>query len=214
MKQLQLKCYSCPFDWLGTNLEHISEILEADFQTFMDPKYLCDHSDNDPRKCGHALYGGHFFHHFNPRIPNHCDYYSRCVERFKAVKLFNSSQHVLYIHQAFYLEPTADTIARLHAQLVRYRGSDDFTLLFVYYSKINSHMSYTVKSFVHHPANVILVEATMLKDINGVSYLHPSDMKGMCGLLDSLFDFSSITTHPFNVSDIQEEKSYCHDITL
>ena len=155
-----------------------------------------------------------FFHHFNPRTQTHHDYYKRCIERFKVVNQFNSQQHVLYIHQAFYEKPTAEIISRLHAQLQRYRGSNNFTLLFVYYAQAHHETSFQVKSFVEHADNVILVEATMQDTINGVTFTNTKDFHGMCELLTSLFDFTSINPNPFNISDIQEEKEQIYDLCL
>lgn len=214
LKILGLKKYSAPFDWLGCSIEDVTNILDSNFESFIDPTLLKDHDDGSPNRCGHALYGGRFFHHFNPRIQAHRDYYERCVERFKVVNQFNSQQHVLYIHQAFYEKPTAEIIARLHALLQRYRGSNDFTLLFVYYSKSDHETSFKVSPFVEHTNNVILVDATMLKNINGVTFTHPDDFHGMCNFLSSLFDFTSINPAPFNVSDIREEKDNIYDLRL
>ena len=210
LKQLGLKKFSCPFDWLACTLDDVTSILESNFEDFIAPEYLCEHEEMNPKKCGHKRYGNKTFHHFNPRIPEHHDYYQRCITRFKSIA---PSEHTLYIHQAFYVKPTEESISRLHAQLQRY--SNNFTLLFVYYSEVNScSTSFEVVPFVKHASKVILVNATIINDINGVVYLHRADWFGMCQLLNSTFDFSSLNATPFEMNDINEEKAYISDMYL
>jgi hypothetical protein len=189
--------------------------LKTNFVEFLKPEHLQDHGSGYPAGCGHALYGASFFHHFNPRFPDHMSYYQRCVSRFKAVADFSSREHVLYIHQAFYIKPTEDVIQQLHSELERYTGSNNFTLLFIYYSDSNAEKTtFKVSSFLPHPSNVMLVDATIRKPTDGVVFTHMDDMNGMCEFLRSHFDFSKINANAFLTSDIQEEKSYISGICL
>jgi len=215
LKYMGLKKYSCPFDWLACDIYGVLEILKSDFTEFLKPEHLHDHKDGHTTSCGHKIYGNTFFHHFNPRVKEHMDYYIRCVNRFKAVKDLYSHEHVLYIHNALYIKPTEDVIYQLHHQLQRYRGSDNFTLLFIYYSDSNaSKTSFQVSSFVGHPSNVMLVDASIRQPTDGVVFTHSDDIQGFCEFMFANFDFSEINPNPFNMSDIDEESSYISGICL
>lgn len=212
LKSMSLKKYSCPFDWLAGDMNVLLKLLETDFSDFLKVDHLCDHPEGD-KKCGHLLYGSSLFHHFNPRQPEHMSYYQRCVNRFRDLKKRDSQEHVLYIHQAFYVKPTEEVISKLHSQLTRY--SNNFTLLFIYYSNVSADKtSFKLDSFVPHPQNVMLVQAEIRSDTNGVCFMHKDDSEGMAKFLATHFDFSQINQRPFESSDIKEEKSYIVDLTL
>jgi len=207
-----LKKYSCPFDWLACDIYVVLKLLETDFADFLNPKYLCDHPEGD-RKCGHTLYGNSFFHHFNPRIAEHMAYYDRCVQRFKALKDCPSQEHVLYVHQAFYIEPMEEVIAQMHAHLERY--SNNFTLLFIYYTDSNANeTTFKLSDLLPHPPNVMFVEATIRNPIDGIVFTHSDDFAGLANFLVSQFDFSNINPTPFNIDDIQTEKRYITGLYL
>jgi hypothetical protein len=99
LKSLNLKKYSCPFDWIFSNLDMIQDCLEDNFKKFLDKSLYIDnptYKTNGENKGGHKIYGSNIFNHHNPKLKEDYNYYLRCVERF--TKLLQSKETKIYIH--------------------------------------------------------------------------------------------------------------------
>ena len=94
LKKLKFKQFSCPFDWVFSSTKMIADCLEDNFTKFLDKKYYIPNKKK--RGCGHTIYGGSCFNHYNPLLnPDHYDYYVRCVDRFR--KTLTSTDYKLFI---------------------------------------------------------------------------------------------------------------------
>ena len=84
LQRIHVKNVSYPFDWLFTDEKIIIDVLNNDFNKFMDKSYYSDaaHNFND-NGCGHSEYHEDFFFHKNPRKEEDYLYYQRCITRFK-----------------------------------------------------------------------------------------------------------------------------------
>ena len=100
LKELNLKTFSLPYDWIFSNLDMIKHTIEDDFKLFSDINLM---SDRQEKKASHNYYHQKLFNHRNPRSNREdYDYYQRCIARFKQV--INSSDNKLFIH-TLYLKP-------------------------------------------------------------------------------------------------------------
>jgi hypothetical protein len=94
LKTNNLKKASYPFDWIFTNHNIINEILNNNFENFLDKNYYINLSGT---QCGHKLYHDSMFWHHNPsQNMVHYNYYVRCVNRFKTMIL--SEQEKLFVY--------------------------------------------------------------------------------------------------------------------
>ncbi len=97
LKQLNLKLFSLPYDWIFSNLDMIQHTIEDDFQSFLNPELI---NTRKQKQAGHNYYHNRLFNHHNPK-DNEDDrsYYQRCISRFKSV--LSSEEKKLFIHTVY-----------------------------------------------------------------------------------------------------------------
>ena len=84
MQRMNIKKVSYPFDWIFSDESMIQEIIQDDFQKFINPKYFIEPKNKySEKQCGHKIYHEDLFFHKNPRKKEDYDYYLRCIDRFK-----------------------------------------------------------------------------------------------------------------------------------
>lgn len=98
LKELNLKLFSLPYDWIFSNFDMIRHTIEDDFKSFLDPELIITYKS---RQAGHKLYHNRLFNHHNPKV-NSSDrsYYQRCINRFKSV--LDSPKKKLFIHTMYH----------------------------------------------------------------------------------------------------------------
>jgi hypothetical protein len=100
LKELGLKLFSLPYDWIFSNLNMIQHTIEDDFQSFLNLELI---NSKKSKQAGHNYYHQRLFNHHNPKDnQNDYKYYQRCITRFKAI--LDSSESKLFIHTV-YQEP-------------------------------------------------------------------------------------------------------------
>lgn len=100
-KELQLKKFSCPFDWIFS--EHnelgpyfiITDCIKDNFECFLDQSQYKDNIEN-VRSASHTKYGNIFLHH-DPRTAEDHNYFKRCVSRFKNVCKSEENVSILFV---------------------------------------------------------------------------------------------------------------------
>jgi hypothetical protein len=120
LKELDLKSYSCPFDWIfSRSLDVVAQIIQNDFIDFLDRSHYRHIAEN---KCGHALYHHSMFNHRNP-LQNDEDYayYERCVQRFRAV-LCSGDAVDFVVTLKTEQTPTSDVLSLFHLLCERTHG--------------------------------------------------------------------------------------------
>jgi hypothetical protein len=93
LKETGNKNSSFPFDWLFTSPDIIYDILENDFETFLDLNLV--YKKRDGKSGGHKKYHDSLFNHKNPLLPENFQYYQRCTFRFREVML--EKQNVVFL---------------------------------------------------------------------------------------------------------------------
>ncbi|MGL4759107.1 MAG: DUF1796 family putative cysteine peptidase, partial [Patescibacteria group bacterium] len=77
LKELGLKTYSLPYDWIFSNLDMIEHTIEDNFQSFLDRQLMFT---RNPKQAGHQYYHDMLFNHRNPKDNQEdYDYYQRCI---------------------------------------------------------------------------------------------------------------------------------------
>jgi hypothetical protein len=100
LKELGLKLFSLPYDWIFSNLNMIQHTIEDDFKSLLDLDLI---NSKKPKQAGHSYYHNRLFNHHNPKDnQNDYNYYQRCIAKFKT--MLGSSDRKLFIH-TIYQEP-------------------------------------------------------------------------------------------------------------
>lgn len=215
LKHCGYKSYSTPFDWISIKFRDVIDILQNNFDTFIDSKYLIDHADENPLRCGHKLYGKHMFHHFNPRNEVHKLYYERCIHRFKSLKKVPADETVLFIYNEFYdPEFTTNDIIMLRDLLYQYRGNNKFILLVIKnkcnYDKDVSEEQHTSQFKVDiFLQSLMVIECDLIGHTTGVGFSNYIDHVCTYNLLNAFFNIN-IDRH---IANDNVEKT-AHDISL
>jgi hypothetical protein len=100
LKRAGLKSASYPFDWIFSSPQMVRDIIEDDFDTFMNPKYFRPVSENQGKSCDHIYYLERYgiksiFNHSNPTLPSDYAYLRRTVDRFRAQ--LNGSSPLVFV---------------------------------------------------------------------------------------------------------------------
>lgn len=92
LQRLGLKSFSGPFDWIFSNLNMVADCVKDRFVRFLDPAFHVPIPESareapDANFCDHSYYRDHFgvgsvFNHRDITVPEHRQYYKRCVQRF------------------------------------------------------------------------------------------------------------------------------------
>lgn len=203
LKTLHLKQYSCPFDWVCLKLPATIDILNSHFEKYIDPQYLIDHEDGDPRRCAHSIYGGRVFHHHNPRNPDHHAYFERCISRF-----CNVQGTRLYLHQAFYDRVSVDQVNDLHKALSYY--STDFVLVVINYY-LDSETAHTKYNVALNTDGIVIVNAHTIGNQNGVAF---TDRRDAEGLAQFLFEHFTFDLRLNETEAVNEDRLYACDLCI
>lgn len=101
-RRMGYRTFPAPFDWISTDTQTVADVLETDFDTFLEP-----------------FKGIHASH--VPRTVDMNAYFQRCVHRFR--RLGEASGTILCLLIAFDA-PDATLLARIHARLLATIGAD------------------------------------------------------------------------------------------
>jgi hypothetical protein len=154
LKQMGLKRYSLPFDWLFSSLPMVLHCLEDDFATFLDPRHyrpvpLADRPAPHIGLCDHAHYAGefgvrHVFNHFDPSELTWHAYLVRAVGRFR--RLLASPAPKLFFATVRTAQPEllVESFTRLAALLDRSTAKAELHLLAIVPPDANRSFSRTV----------------------------------------------------------------------
>lgn len=134
LKNLGLKRYSGPFDWIFSSLPMVVDCLETDFADFLNrdfyvPIPMHQRMGADLNFCDHRLYKERYgivsmFNHSDPMEPQVYDYLVRCVARFRRM-LVSNGRKVLFALETRGDDQTPEHFFRLSRLLdERYAGCE------------------------------------------------------------------------------------------
>lgn len=198
LQRIHVKNVSYPFDWMFTDENVVIDILNDDFNKFMDKSYYGDVKNKfSERTCGHSLYHEDFFFHKNPRNEDDYLYYQRCINRFKGMlrdpgeKLFimmyspGSTKHPMDVYKLFNEEYHTETILNnlrlrgenLNNTLMKF--TNNYKLLIVMNFGNNEKQSFQM---VHH-GNIHYLTLNTLSESTGVTFKDNADNLYFSGIM-------------------------------
>jgi hypothetical protein len=170
LKQNNLKKASYPFDWIFTKYNTIQEIINDNFDEFLNKENYIEIS---PEKCGHKLYHDSMFWHHNPLTNNeHYNYFKRCVERFKDMLLSRKQKLFIYlVKDVKEIDENVfqNNIISLNETLKT--KTKNFRLLAIVVYPNEEKNSYTFNSV----DNVDFLKINVLSTSNGVQFINEKD---------------------------------------
>ncbi len=198
LQRIHVKNVSYPFDWMFTDENVVIDILNDDFNKFMDKSYYGDVKNKfSERTCGHSLYHEDFFFHKNPRNEDDYLYYQRCINRFKGMlrdpgeKLFimmyspGSTKHPTDVYKLYNEEYHTETILNnlrlrgenLNNTLIKF--TNNYKLLIVMNFGNNEKQSFQM---VHH-GNIHYLTLNTLSESTGVTFKDNADNLYFSGIM-------------------------------
>ena len=95
LKDTKLKLESYPFDWIFSNTQNAINIINDDFNSFLDRNLYISINE---KQGGHSLYNPRMFNHHNPKDNNdNYNYFKRCVDRFRKLLICNENKLFIVI---------------------------------------------------------------------------------------------------------------------
>ena len=104
-RRMGYRTFPAPFDWVSTDTRTVANILETDFETFIEP-----------------FKGIHVSH--VPKTVDMNAYYQRCVHRFRLVGSCAAAAGTILCLLIAFDAPDVALLARIHARLLAYIGPD------------------------------------------------------------------------------------------
>ena len=200
MQRLHIKPVSYPFDWIFCDEDIIVDVLEDDFNKFMDKSYYLDlkNNFNDPScGCGHSYYHEDFFFHKNPRNEEHYAYYQRCIDRFKKMlkvydeKMFimmytpETTQHPKDVYQLFENGMSKeDIISNIKSRVIKLnetlrKHTSNFILLVIINFGDNTEQTFKME----HLENIHYLTLNTLSHSTGVTFRNNADNLFLSGIV-------------------------------
>lgn len=198
LQRIHVKNVSYPFDWMFTDENVVIDILNDDFNKFMDKSYYGDVKNKfSERTCGHSLYHEDFFFHKNPRNEDDYLYYQRCINRFKGMlrdpggKLFimmyapGSTKHPTDVYKMFEDGSSKEDIIsnvklrahNLNNTLMNY--TSNYKLLVVMNFGNNDKQSFEMQNW----SNIDFLTLNTLSESTGVTFKDNADNLYFSGLM-------------------------------
>ena len=110
LQHSKLRTFACPLDWIFSSPEMVGHLLRDHFTQFLDPEQLLDlGSTSHETFVGHKLYSTllkqgktdcKIFLHRNPLTPDGMFYYTRTVQRMRAVSKSQDAVSLLVLVQS------------------------------------------------------------------------------------------------------------------
>jgi hypothetical protein len=184
LKSNNLKKESYPFDWIFTNHSIIKQILDNDFEYFLDKKYYIDLRTS---ACGHSLYHNSMFWHHNPlKNTENYNYFVRCVNRFR--EMLSSEQEKLFLYLVKDIKEIDEKTFQNDMIMLNEKlksKTTNFTLLAVIITPNKKQHNYTFNSI----DNIDFLDIDMLSVSNGVQFTNQLDNKYIASILNEKYTF-------------------------
>ncbi len=181
LNQMGLKKFSCPFDWIFSNLTIVQNCIENKFRYFLDKKYYYVSQHEIARYIGHQYYShaSIFAHHDPLENIDHYNYFCRCVERFIKVLASDKNKLFVYTDMGYYEK---EDMNENHALIKNYVQFDNFLklhtsyykLLFIIMNNSKSHpKSQATKILENDNISIYFLENKSIS--NGLTFSDPID---------------------------------------
>jgi len=154
LKDVHLKLFSCPFDWIFSSPEMIQDCIDDNFLKFMDKSLYTNYLSNQS-SATHRYYGKAFLHH-DPRNETHSNYFQRCVNRFNKVLL--SPMHKLFVISLVNIPAYCETTDYIVLHNYLKSKTDNFKMLILVHILTNNKELPNIVEFEDYTIKYIFVE--------------------------------------------------------
>jgi hypothetical protein len=211
IRDLHLRAFSGPFDWIFSSPEAAAHMIGDRFQTFLDPQYfrytpLEDRQWPNENLCDHEFYRQHygirfmFNHHDVTKAEDHA-FFQRCVERtMHALQAQRPPLFILVTHDVFDL----NRFRPIQEALSLY--SPNFGLLIVRFLSDNiQHPQQLIQAkptTLFHEEGILALELRTSSRSNGLHFSDSKDEDAFKRLLQSF----KVQEHLVKLEEGQEKK--------
>jgi hypothetical protein len=183
LKDNNLKKVSYPFDWIFSTPKVIINILDDNFEKFLNKDYYVI-KDINSHFNKHLIYlpDLNMFNHRNPLNDEDHKYYKRCINRFKTILSKDETKLFLITSLKNEIKNELQNICLLNYKLESM--THNFYLIAIFQLCTGTQ---TKDIYKYH--NMIIIQITTLSDSNGLIFLNDLDNIFYKNIIDSLFDF-------------------------
>ena len=184
LKCNNLKKASYPFDWIFTNDHIIKQIIDDNFQIFLDKEYYININNS---KCGHKMYHDTMFWHHNPLVnKEHHNYFIRCVDRFRNMIL--SEEEKLFIYLVKDINEINEltfqnSMILLNETLKKHTTNFKLLAIVIYPNKEKNKYNFTSIN------NIDFLKVDTLSESNGIEFTNHIDNKYISVILQVKYSF-------------------------
>ena len=183
LKTNNLKKLSYPFDWIFSSPKVIVNILEDNFNNFLNKDYYAI-KDINSSKNKHLMYLPDLmmFNHRNPLKDEDYLYYLRCINRFYDV--LNKKEKKLFLLTSLKneIKNELENICLLNHTL---NSITENYILIAIFQKCTGEQNKDIYKY----DNMIIIQITTLSESDGVIFLNELDNIFYKDIIDSLFEF-------------------------
>jgi hypothetical protein len=183
LKKYNLKYTSYPFDWIFSNPYIILDMLNDNFEKFLNKNYYVFKNEND-EKNKHSIYltDLYMFNHRNPIKDEDYLYYLRCINRF--YKVLQKKEKKLFIMTLLNneIKNELDNIILLKSKFDTMTTNSEFVFIF---QKTAGYQSKDV--YIHE--NIIIIQINTISDSDGIIFTNENDYIFYKEIIDSFYDF-------------------------
>jgi len=184
LKENNLKLTSYPFDWIFSNPSIILDMLNDNFQKFLNKDYYVSKNPND-EKNKHSIYLSdiYMFNHRNPIKDKDYLYYQRCIQRFYNV--INQPEKKLFI-MTFLSNEIKNEIEHIHTLKQKMDTMiSNYEIICIFQKKTGYH---TKEINIYDTLKIIQI--TTISDSDGLIFINNDDHIFYKNVIYSFYDFN------------------------
>ena len=184
LKDNNLKLTSYPFDWIFTTPHIILDMLNDNFEKFLNKDYYVSKNPND-KKNKHSLYlpDLYMFNHRNPIKEGDHKYLKRCVERFYKVLQKPGKKLFIMTILSNEIKNEIEHIHNLNKKL------DTITSNYEIICIIQKKTGYQTREIFNYD-NLKIVQITTISDSDGLVFMNNDDNEFYKNIINSFYDFN------------------------
>ena len=203
LKKMDNQLGPMPFDWLGSDPEMVSECIEDNFSSLLNPELWYPQSVHaGVLQHGHYLYSSRFklrviFGHQDPTTTVGRKYYQICVAGFQQLLISDRRKVFLLVVDWRYADRARDTALQKLLNCLSNR-TRDFKLLLIKLSKVSeSALEATITKELEIGKLSIYSFTPTSERKNGLTFLHEADNEAISKFLAS-YVATTFSTHLAN----------------
>jgi hypothetical protein len=188
-----MRAFAAPLDWVFSSPAMIAHCVGDDWRAFLDPEQYMEHAGLDPH-VGHRLYSkmakkAKIFLHRSPLVPEEYAYYTRCVDRMRAISTDKTANTLFVLLQSSKHRSPHTAWARQFAALfdaldVHWRGRFELLVVRLQYGKSSIAVEREAEAHTSTRGNTLrLVYLRCIAPHSAASFGDIHDRKAFCDIV-------------------------------